>query len=59
MLVGEGSDADKITAKLHQFTSNYSVAVTLPVNGMMEGTFDPAEDLNNGKWSTDRTDVWS
>src|SRR5207244_11947358 len=52
-LVGEWSDENKIIATLHQFVGNYSVAVVMPQTGRMEGTFDPAEGVITGQWSTD------
>src|ERR1019366_4224468 len=53
LLSGEWSDANKITATLHLFTGNYSVAVALPQTGKMDGTFHPTEGVIHGEWSTD------
>jgi hypothetical protein len=53
LLVGEWSGENRITARLNQFTGAYSVPVTLPQTGRMEGAFDPTEGVVNGTWSTD------
>jgi hypothetical protein len=53
LLVGEWSAENRITAALNQFAGAYSVPVTLPQTGRMEGAFDPTEGVVNGTWSTD------
>jgi hypothetical protein len=53
LLVGEWSPENKMTATLYQFTGTYSLPVTLPQNGRMDGTFDSAEGVVTGTWSTD------
>jgi hypothetical protein len=51
--VGQWSADNRIRATLNQFTGAYSIPVTLPQTGSMEGTFDPAEGLVHGTWRTD------
>jgi|ERR1039458_2514596 hypothetical protein len=53
LFVGEWSADNRIQTTLNQFTGAYSVPVTLPQTGKMEATFDPAEGVMNGTWSTD------
>ncbi len=53
LFVGEWSADKKISATLNQFTGAYSVPVTLPQIGRIEGTFDSNEGVMNGTWSTD------
>src|SRR4051794_22367123 len=53
VLAGEWSPENRITATLSQFTGTYSVPVSLPQTGTMEGAFDPTEGVVNGAWSTD------
>jgi hypothetical protein len=53
LFVGEWSADNGIRATLNQFTGAYSVPVTLPQTGRMEGTFDPAEGVMSGTWNTD------
>jgi hypothetical protein len=52
-LAGEWSDKGRLTATLDQFTASYSVLVTLPRAGTLDGTFEPTEGVINGQWSTD------
>jgi hypothetical protein len=52
-LVGEWSDTGKVTATLDQFTATYSVPVTLPRTGALDGTFEPTEGVIAGQWNTD------
>jgi hypothetical protein len=51
-LKGEWDNASKLNASLDQFTSNYSVQVTLPQTGTLEGKFESSEDLLVGQWKT-------
>ena len=52
-LVGEWTSDDRLSAKLEQFTANYTAAGTLPQSGSIEGTFDAKEGAIRGQWSTD------
>src|ERR1019366_10711491 len=47
LLSGEWSDANKITATLHQFTGNYSVAVALPQTGKMDRSEEHTSELQS------------
>jgi hypothetical protein len=57
LFIGAWSAENKITATLNQFTGAYSVPLTLPQTGRIEGRFDPTEGVVNGTWSTDTPTV--
>jgi hypothetical protein len=52
-VIGQWSDAGKISATLNQFVGHYMVPVVLPQSGTMEGQYDPAADIILGEWKTD------